>query len=246
MNFIIYYFLYFMVMSIIGYIVEVTYVYLGTKKIINRGFLHGPVIPIYGVGSLLITYLLTGYYNDSIVVFVFSLIICASIEYFFSFLMEEIFHQRWWDYSTHKYNVNGRICLKNSILFGIAGMIIIYIINPIILDLLLLIPYSIQRIAFIITISIFIGDLSLSIIEATRLVNIVDYLDIILNEYVKNKNIRINKIRTRLIKSYPYLISNKRVLERLEKLKKDFKHFKKKNSKLVISSIFKYKKNLKK
>jgi uncharacterized membrane protein len=73
------------------------------KKWINRGFLYGPIIPIYGFGALLVSLLLTGYYNDPIVIIVYE----HDYLFFFRifllvFLMEQIFHNRWWDYSTQK------------------------------------------------------------------------------------------------------------------------------------------------
>ena len=74
-----FYFLLFFLYCVIGYIAEVIFVYVGDKKWVNRGFLIGPYLPIYGFGALLINFLLTGYYNDPFVVFIFSLIICSII-----------------------------------------------------------------------------------------------------------------------------------------------------------------------
>jgi uncharacterized membrane protein len=217
-----FYFLVFFIYSIIGYICEVLYVYSGTKKWVNRGFLNGPYVPLYGMGGLLITYLLTGYYNDPIVVFVMGVIICSCLEYFISCLMEKMFHNRWWDYSCHKYNINGRVCAKNSFLFGICGLVVIYAANPFIFGFLNSIDYKVQKTAAILLMIIFITDLIISIIEALRVNNISNHLDDILNEYTKNKNIKLNRIKTRLFDAFPYLAKNEGVVKRLKSLKKDF------------------------
>ncbi len=217
-----FYFLLFYLYSIIGYIAEVIFVYIGEKKWINRGYLIGPYLPIYGCGAMLISYLLTGYYNDPFVVFIFSMIICSSIEYATSVVLEKIFNRRWWDYSWRKYHINGRVCLFNSIFFAFGGLVIIYITNPILYMFLDSVSIGKQRIAFFILTVLIIVDLIISTIDAYRVSNIAGHLDAILNEYTKNKNIKINKIRTRLFDAFPYIIKNKRVLKRLKTLKKDF------------------------
>ena len=109
---------------------EVTLKYIELKRFINRGFLIGPYCPIYGCGAVLITLLLQKFVNDPITLFVYGIIICSILEYTTSFIMEKLFNARWWDYSTKKFNINGRICLETMIPFGLLGLAIVYIINP--------------------------------------------------------------------------------------------------------------------
>lgn len=130
MEILVYGFLIFFLSSFFGYFLEVFWVFLGTKKLVNRGFLCGPIIPIYGIGAVLILFCLFRYYNDPIVVFVFGVIITSALEYFVSFLMEKLFHNRWWDYSDVPYNLNGRICFRNSFAFGVLALVIIYLVAP--------------------------------------------------------------------------------------------------------------------
>lgn len=130
MNFIIYYFLFFFIYSIIGWLVESLYVSILEKKIVNRGFLIGPYCPIYGLGALLIILYIEQYKDNILTVFILGVVICAFLEYITSYLMEKIFKARWWDYSNRKFNLNGRVCLKNAALFGIGGLFIIYITQP--------------------------------------------------------------------------------------------------------------------
>lgn len=116
--------------SILGYIVETIFCSLIDKKIVfNRGFLIGPYLPIYGVASVLMTLLLTRYQSDAFTVFIMAAFICTTVEYLTSFALEKMFKTRWWDYTNQSFNVNGRVCLKNSVLFGVGGVAIVYFLN---------------------------------------------------------------------------------------------------------------------
>lgn len=111
---------------------ETCYCYFKTKKWVDRGFLIGPVCPIYGFGCLFIFVFLRKYFNDPVVLFILITVICSILEYFTSYLMEKLFKARWWDYSDKKFNLNGRICLTNLMAFGAGGMIVVYFIQPLI------------------------------------------------------------------------------------------------------------------
>ena len=118
MNILYYAFVVFVIYSILGYVCEMIFCAIVDKKVVNRGFLCGPILPIYGVGAVFMLLALSRYKSDPLVVFVFGAIICSALEYFTSFVLEKIFHNMWWDYYDYKFNINGRICLLNSILFG--------------------------------------------------------------------------------------------------------------------------------
>ena len=116
------YFLLFISYSILGWLMEVTVKYFQFRRFINRGFLIGPYCPIYGWGAILITLLLKKYIDDPIALFALGMMLCAILEYFASYLLEKTFKARWWDYSNQKFNINGRICLKTMIVFGLLGI----------------------------------------------------------------------------------------------------------------------------
>ena len=124
------YFLLFISYAFLGWCMEVICKLIQYKRFINRGFLIGPYCPIYGWGALLITILLRKYTSDIVALFALGMILCAILEYFTSYLLEKIFKARWWDYSTKKFNINGRICLNTMIPFGLLGVIMMRIINP--------------------------------------------------------------------------------------------------------------------
>ena len=130
-------FLIFILFSFIGWICEVIYVGVtSAHKFVNRGFLHGPLCPVYGFGGVVILMLPPSLYATWIPLFFASMILCTTVEYFVSWLMEKLFHTRWWDYSHYKIQLNGRICLLNSILFGFLGVVVIHFVYPLMTDLL--------------------------------------------------------------------------------------------------------------
>lgn len=98
-------------------------------KFINRGFLVGPICPIYGTGAVAISLVLSGA-ESPFAIFCVSLVGSAILEYLASYLMEKFFRVRWWDYSNKPFNINGRICLTSLIAFGFFGVLAIKVITP--------------------------------------------------------------------------------------------------------------------
>lgn len=156
------YFLLFMIYAVIGWFVEVTAMFLHKHRFINRGFLIGPYCPVYGYGALCMTLLLTKYQDDIFVLFGMSVLVCSILEYITSYIMEKLFKARWWDYSKKKFNLNGRICLSNAIMFGIGGVFIIFFVNPIILGFLYNNPKQILNIVTLILLVTYLIDNILS------------------------------------------------------------------------------------
>ena len=130
------YFLLGLTYAVAGWLLETVGEFVKSRKIVNRGFLIGPYCPIYGYGVVLITLLLQKYKDDILILFVMSVVISGILEYYTSYIMEKLFNARWWDYSNNKLNINGRVCLQNLILFGIAGCVIVYYINPFVFNLI--------------------------------------------------------------------------------------------------------------
>ena len=166
-------FILFIIYSFLGWLVEVINCSIVEKKLVNRGFLISPICPIYGCGALLITLVLNNYKDDWFVVFCMAVILCGLLEYFTSWLMEKIFHARWWDYSQNKFNINGRICLETMVPFGILGLVIIYILNPFFYNILNLISTNIANVISIILLIILIADTIVSFNVISKVTNTV-------------------------------------------------------------------------
>ena len=128
----------FFIYSFLGWCMEVVLKYIQYRRFINRGFLTGPWLPIYGSGAALITVAVGGLsqvessYGTT---FVISFILCGLVEYGASWFMEKRFHARWWDYSTKPMNLNGRVWIGNLVLFGLGGVAIVKLINPVLYHL---------------------------------------------------------------------------------------------------------------
>ena len=152
----------FFIYSIAGWIMETVNISLRNKQFTNRGFLMGPYCPIYGCGVVLITILLQKYHDDIPATFFLSMLICGTLEYVTSYIMEKIFRARWWDYSSRKFNINGRICLETLIPFGIVGTSITIWLNPFIMKYLNMIPPIVMHIVLGVISLLFIIDVGVS------------------------------------------------------------------------------------
>lgn len=122
-------FLWLMIYSIIGWVYESTICSIGQRKLINRGFLNGPYCPIYGTGAVLVLLVLGRIQNPVLLFFAGAALTC-SLEYLTSWLMEKLFHARWWDYSKRKFNIGGRVCLIGAIVFGAFSVVLILVLHP--------------------------------------------------------------------------------------------------------------------
>lgn len=123
-------FVYFVLYSFLGWVCETIYCSIDDKKFVNRGFLNGPFCPIYGTGALLVIDIFMKYKDDLLVLFILSVVITSIVEYITSYLLEKIFNLQLWDYSTYSFNLNGRVCLKNSFLFGVLAILAVEVIHP--------------------------------------------------------------------------------------------------------------------
>lgn len=130
-----FYFFMFFCYSIFGWVMECISCSIKERKFIHdRGFLIGPYCPIYGYGAMYMYFFLNRYHDDLIVLFVMGVFGTSLLEYLTSYFMEKIFKARWWDYSNCHFNLEGRICLRNSIAFGILGILFTYVMNPFFLE----------------------------------------------------------------------------------------------------------------
>ena len=155
----------FFIFGFAGWCMEVILKYRQYHRFINRGFLTGPILPIYGFGVILITLVvgrLTSVESGVMTTFAISLVICGLVEYLTSFVLEKIFHARWWDYSQKPMNLHGRVWIGNLVLFGLAGVAIIHIVNPVLFPALDRIPLNTRKVTAVVLLAIFAADLVIS------------------------------------------------------------------------------------
>lgn len=184
-----YWILYFTIYSILGWISECIYCAAIDKVWVNRGFLNGPVCPVYGFGAMLVIGLLDSFKNNVVLLFVMAVIITTFIEYLTAVILERAFNLKWWDYSNYKLNYKGRICVLNSLIFGVLSLFLIEVLNPFIISKVSLIKSQYVLILVIIIIIIFIVDI---IETVTSLVDMNEMLKKITQTSLELKSIGIS------------------------------------------------------
>lgn len=168
--------IYFFIYSFLGWITEVLYAYWARGFFVNRGFLYGPLCPIYGSGIILVVLLLGRFSSNTIILFILATILTSLLEYITGFILENFFHTKWWDYSNNHYNLSGRICLCFSIIWGLASIAIIKIIHPLISYTVNLIPTNVINTFSLLLFIYFIIDLTFTIISLVQFNNVISQL----------------------------------------------------------------------
>ena len=128
--------LYFFVYGFLGWCTEVAFAACKERKFVNRGFLNGPICPIYGIGVGIVVQFLTPYKDNFILLYVTSVVLVTALEWVTGFILEKVFHNKWWDYSKMPLNLNGYVCLLFSLIWGVACVAIVELIHPVIHKLL--------------------------------------------------------------------------------------------------------------
>lgn len=173
--------IWFSIYSFLGWIYESVWVSINRKEFVNRGFLSGPVIPIYGFGALIFIILLRDFDNVVALFFAGAVLACM-LEYFTSWSMEKIFHARWWDYSHYPLNLNGRICLYGGVLFGVFAVLIVRYIQPVLEKYTIYNKYTLYIVS-IILLSMFLYDTVTTVRKAFNLSEKMKEVQERINEY---------------------------------------------------------------
>lgn len=154
----------FYITSIIGYFYELILTYFHDGKIFSHGILFGPWLPIYGTGALLIM-LLNKYRKNPFVIFFLSFLLTGVLEYICGFLLLKVLKMRLWDYTGYFLNINGFVCLLSAFCFGIGGLLIIYLIYPLIKKIYEKIDKKVLKVILSILSVIFLGDIIATILK---------------------------------------------------------------------------------
>ena len=148
----------FFLFAFLGWCAEVAFAAVRQRRFVNRGFLNGPLCPIYGLGVVGLDFLLRPFAGSLAVLLVGSMLLGSALEYAAGFLLEKLFHQKWWDYSDNPHNLHGYICLKFSVLWGVAGALVVRYLTPFTHQLFSKIPTSVGWVLLILLGSLFLAD----------------------------------------------------------------------------------------
>lgn len=183
---------YFVIYSFLGWVMESIVRTIAEKKIINTGFLYGPFCPIYGCGAIIMLLLLHHFAQHWYILFLASFVILTLWEYLVGVLLEKLFKTKYWDYSDQKFNFQGRICLTNSICWGILGTLFIYYIHPFIQTCLGYVDIVSLKIAVSVFMIVFFIDFIICIVKFKNIKATLEKIEN-LNQQIKEKLQEIKK-----------------------------------------------------
>ena len=168
--------LYFFVYGFLGWCTEVIFAAFKQHRFVNRGFLNGPICPIYGVGVTLVIACLEAFQSNLLLLYISSVILVTVLEGVTGWAMDKLFHNKWWDYSKLPFNIGGYVCLLFSLIWGVACVFIVYFVLPLIHQVLSLIPHT-AGIALIAILGIAL--LSDMIVTTSAIVKFNQYLELL-------------------------------------------------------------------
>ena len=237
------YFFIFIVYSFCGWLMETCLYLFKHKEAVKRGFLFGPICPIYGFGGVLCTAVLYNRVTNVFLIFIYGLLMCGALEYLTHFLLEKLFNAMWWDYSSRRFNIKGRVYLNGLIFFGLGCVLIVKVFQPLVYKLLGVIPSGVLYIICFVLYSILIFDLATTVSD---LKSSVKKLKLIQSEIIEltQKSVdqgeeHLENIKSRLqdseiIKKRAEYIKNDAVLMRL---KNNYPNFTLKKYKQILDII---------
>ncbi|HEX3023442.1 MAG TPA: putative ABC transporter permease [Lachnospiraceae bacterium] len=193
----------FLLYSILGWIYESCFVSIRTRTLTNRGFLNGPIIPIYGAGAMLVCVILNPLSNNIPLIFLGGMLLATLLEFVTSYIMEKLFHAKWWDYSQHKFNIQGRICLMVSLFWGFLSVIMITVLRPVSDFIINEFPRKYGEYINDIAIIIIVIDMTITSVSTLKLNQILYNIQKLRDEFVSYiENSKLNEIKDEFLVKY--------------------------------------------
>src|SRR5574344_687957 len=214
--------IFFFVYSFFGWILESAYKSFYEKKWVNSGFLHGALCPIYGTGAIMMILFLSYFKNNIFLLFIVGFIVLSIWEYFVGWLLETLFNTKYWDYSQKKLNIKERVCLFNSVIWGLLGVIFTKLIHPSIEDKMMLIDNEVLLCVDLIFVIIILIDTVISVIRVTNMNEALEkFKDI--GDNLKDKLDELKELNSKKEYNAEKLKDIKKsTLEKIESVKEDF------------------------
>ncbi|HPS82363.1 MAG TPA: hypothetical protein PLP25_10960, partial [Candidatus Limiplasma sp.] len=160
---------YFYLYAFVGWCAEVAFAAVKNGRFVNRGFLNGPVCPIYGVGLVAVLWALSPFQHNLLALYLGAVVLTTGIEWATGFFMEKLFHQRWWDYSRMPLNIGGYVCLLFSLVWGVACVFIVEVLHPLVARLVLMLPQPWSVLLLAVFSATLLADVCVTVATVTRL-----------------------------------------------------------------------------
>ena len=211
-------FLGFTLYSVIGWTFETLLHVFRDGKVVKRGFLFGPLCPIYGVGAMLQVFFLYGRVDNVFLIFLYGFLISGVLEYSAHFILEKLFHAMWWDYSTRRFNIKGRVYLKGLLTMGLCAALLIKFVHPFFDGLVDKIPADVLHIICFALYSILLLDIATTVAD---LKNSVGFLKHVLNTAIEDSQQKVDTAEEKINDVTESIKNNEVVVEVLTKLKSE-------------------------
>lgn len=212
------YFFIFMLYSVGGWIMETLLFVFRDKKVVKRGFLFGPLCPIYGTGAIICIAILYGRITNVFLLFIIGLLLCGTIEYLTHFAMEKLFNAMWWDYSNRRFNIKGRVYLNGLVQFGLGVVLIIKVLQPLVYKLIDLMSNNVLYSICFVLYSLVIIDVTATIIDLKSVISTVKFIQ---NAAITKSQSSLDYAEERINEKIIKIEENKKVADALNWLKNE-------------------------
>ena len=168
---------YFLIYSCLGWCLEVVYAAVTTGKLVNRGFLNGPVCPIYGFGMVIVLYALTPLVDNTLLLYLGGVILPSTLELVGGWALYKLYRTRWWDYSDYPFNIGGYICLEFCLLWGVGTLVVMRIVHPVIASFVDMIPPFAGLVLMCVLYAVYAADVVVTAFAASGLSKTLDTME---------------------------------------------------------------------
>ena len=208
-------FLWLIAYSFGGWVYESALCSAREKRFVNRGFLNGPLCPVYGFGALALVLTLYGRLENVFLLFIAGMALTCAVEYVTAVILEVVFRAKWWDYSSHRFNLHGRICLAGALAFGAFAVVLIRYIHPFVLGVTDTVPRDV-RVTLAVGIAVLTAsDLFITVRHLLRLNNRLAEIQAALDSFLAPYAKRAEEITSALMEKFE---SSEFYSERISKL----------------------------
>ena len=211
-------FLWFVLYGVLGWIYESIVCSVQEKRLVNRGFLNGPLCPIYGFGALSAILALDGISQNIFLLFIGGALLASILEYLAGWLLEVAFHAKWWDYSNYRFNLSGRVCLLGAVVFGALSVLAVRVIHPYVKDMTARLPDNVIIIASVVLLALLLLDFAATLrhllLLGGRLREIQSSINLFLDSSVKRAEDFASSLHKRFESSEYYTARIKALLEK--------------------------------
>lgn len=168
---------FFLIYSCLGWCLEVIYAAVSTGQLVNRGFLNGPVCPIYGFGMIIVLFTLSPLADNLLLLYIGGVILPSVLELAGGWALYKLYHTRWWDYSDFPFNIGGYICLEFSLLWGVGTVVVMKAVHPVIAGLVEMVPQMVGFVLMCILYACYAADVVVTAFAASDLARELDALE---------------------------------------------------------------------